>query len=168
MSSNCVVKIIQGGAVGAPVGGQILSEVLPYLEIPSNSTDSEMETTALTSVVNKTVGEAKKIIEKQGFECIISGDSNEIVSSQMPVEGTQLIEGSVVRLYTEDNDTRVSQTVPNLKGMSLSEAKATLKNKNLNIKYTGSGRVTSQDVTAGDSVEEGTVINVVLKEEIQE
>ena len=157
-----------GGTIAAPVVAQILSEVLPYLEIPSNSTDSEMETTALTSVVNKTVGEAKKIIEKQGFECIISGDSNEIVSSQMPVEGTQLIEGSVVRLYTEDNDTRVSQTVPNLKGMSLSEAKATLKNKNLNIKYSGTGKVTSQDVTSGSKVEEGTVITVVLKEEIDE
>ena len=157
-----------GGTIAAPVVAQILSEVLPYLEIPSNSTDSEMETTALTSVVNKTVGEAKKIIEKQGFECIISGDSNEIVSSQMPVEGTQLIEGSVVKLYTEDNDTRVSQTVPNLKGMSLSEAKATLKNKNLNIKYSGTGKVTSQDVTSGSKVEEGTVITVVLKEEIDE
>ena len=86
----------------------------------------------------------------------------------MPVEGTQLIEGSVVRLYTEDNDTRVSQTVPNLKGMSLSEAKATLKNKNLNIKYSGTGKVTSQDVTSGSKVEEGTVITVVLKEEIDE
>ena len=55
-----------------------------------------------------------------------------------------------------------------MKGMTLSEAKAALKNKNLNIKYTGSGRVTSQGVTFGTSVEEGTVIEVVLKEEIDE
>ena len=86
----------------------------------------------------------------------------------MPVEGTQLIDGAVVKLYTEDNDTRVSQTVPNLKGMSLSEAKAALKNKNLNIKYSGTGKVTSQDMIAGSKVEEGTVITVVLKEEIDE
>ena len=52
--------------------------------------------------------------------------------------------------------------------MSLSEAKATLKNKNLNIKYSGTGKVTSQDVTSGSKVEEGTVITVVLKEEIDE
>ena len=86
----------------------------------------------------------------------------------MPGAGTGLIEGSIVKLYTEDNDTRISQTVPNLKGMTLSEAKAALKNKNLNIKYTGSGRVTSQSVTAGTSVEEGTVIDVVLQEEIDD
>ena len=86
----------------------------------------------------------------------------------MPVEGTGLIEGSVVKLYTENSDTRISQTVPNLKGMTLSEAKAELKNKNLNIKYTGSGKVTSQDITTGTSVEEGTVISVVLQQEIDE
>ena len=79
-----------------------------------------------------------------------------------------MIEGSIVKLYTEDNDTRASQTVPNLKGMSLAEAKAALKNKNLNIKYTGSGKITSQDITSGTSVEEGTVISVVLQEEIDE
>ena len=136
--------------------------------IPSNSTDSEMETTTLTNVVNKTVGEAKKILEKQGFKCITSASDEEVVSSQMPVAGTSLIENSVIKLYTEDNDTRVSQTVPNLKGMSLSEAKAALKNKNLNIKYSGTGKVTSQDIIAGSKVEEGTVIEVVLKQEIDE
>ena len=86
----------------------------------------------------------------------------------MPVAGTSLIDGAIVKLYTENNDTRVSQTVPNLKGMSLSEAKATLKNKNLNIKYTGSGKITSQDITYGTKVEEGTIISVTLQQEIDE
>lgn len=157
-----------GGTIAAPVVGQILSEVLPYLEIPSNDTDSEEETTALSNVVNKTVAEAKKILEKQGFECTTSGNDDEVVTSQMPVAGTSLIDGAIVKLYTENNDTRVSQTVPNLKGMSLSEAKATLKNKNLNIKYTGSGKITSQDITYGTKVEEGTIISVTLQQEIDE
>ena len=159
-----------GSSVAAPVVSQILSEVLPYLGIQSDTTDSDSsaETTALSNVKNKTMAEAKKIIENQGFQCEISGDSEDIVSAQMPAAGTALIEDSIVKLYSEDSDTRVSQSVPNLKGMSLSEAKAALNNKNLNIKYTGSGKVTSQDVTAGTSVEEGTVINVVLQEEIEE
>lgn len=159
-----------GSVVAAPVVSRILSEVLPYLEVPSDTTDSDtnIETITLYNVKNKTVAEAKKTLEKQGFECQILGDSDEIVSDQIPVPGTSLIEGSIIKLYTEDNDTRVSQKVPNLKGMTLSEAKAALKNKNLNIKYSGSGKVTSQDITAGTSVEEGTVINVVLQKEIDE
>ena len=108
------------------------------------------------------------MLENLGFECSTSGKSDSIVSKQMPVAGTELIEGSIIKLYTEEDDTRISQTVPNLKGMYLSEAKAELKNKNLNIKYSGSGKITSQDITAGTKVEEGTVINVVLKQEIEE
>lgn len=159
-----------GSTVAAPVVSQILSEVLPYLGIPSDSTDTDTseETITLSNVKNKTVAEARKILEKQGFVCEISGNDSDIVSEQMPVAGTGLIDGSIIKLYTKDNDTRVSQTVPDLKGMSLSEAKVALKNKNLNIKYSGSGRVISQDITAGESVEEGTVINVVLKTEVQE
>ena len=85
--------------------------MLPYLGIQSDTTDSESsaETTALSNVKNKTMAEAKKIIEKQGFECIISGNDDDIVTEQMPAAGTALIEDSVVRLYSEDNDTRVSQ-----------------------------------------------------------
>ena len=163
-------ELHSGSSVAAPVVAQILKEVLPYLEIPSDTTDSDstVETITLSNVKNKTVAEARKIIQNQGFECKIYGNDDDIVSEQMPVAGSSLIEDSVVILYTEDNNTRVSQSVPNLKGMSLSEAKAALKNKNLNIKYTGSGKVTSQGITAGTSVEEGTVVEVVLQQEIVE
>ena len=156
-----------GSTVAAPVVSQILTEVLPYLGIPSDTTDSNSsaKTITLSNVKNKTIAEAKKIIENQGFECEISGNEDDIVSAQMPVAGSALIEGSIVKIYTEANDTRVSQKVPNLKGMSLSEAKAALKNKNLNIKYNGSGRVASQEIMAGTSVEEGTIVNVVLQED---
>ncbi len=159
-----------GSTVAAPVVSQILSEVLPYLGIPSEASgsDSKIETITLPNVKNKTIAEAKKILEKQGFICEISGNEEDIVSEQMPVAGTALLKDSIVKLYTEDSNTRVSQAVPDLKGMTLSEAKAELKSKNLNIKYTGSGRVISQDITAGKSVEEGTVINVTLQEKIQE
>ena len=152
---------------GAPVVSQILTDVLPYLGIPSDTTDSNntAKTITLSNVKNKTVAEAKKIIENQGFECQISGNEDDIVSAQMPVAGTALIEDSIVKIYTKENDTRVSKKVPNLKGMSLSEAKAALKNVNLNIKYTGSGRVASQEIMAGTSVEEGTVVSVVLQED---
>ena len=159
-----------GSTVAAPVVAQILKEVLPYLGITTDTTEEDEvpETISLPNVENKTVAEAQKILENLGFECSTSGKSDSIVSKQMPVAGTELIEGSIIKLYTKEDDTRISQTVPNLKGMYLSEAKAELKNKNLNIKYSGSGKITSQDITAGTKVEEGTVINVVLKQEIEE
>ena len=157
-----------GGTVAGPVVSKILTEVLPYLGIPSDTNTAASDTKSLLNVKNKTVAEAKKILENAGFTCKISGDSNDIVTDQMPKAGTSLLKDSTVLLYTEGNDTRISQTVPNLKNMTFTEAKAALKKKNLNIKFTGSGVVTSQSVTAGTSVEEGTVIQVTLQKKITE
>lgn len=55
-----------------------------------------------------------------------------------------MLTDSIVTLYTEENSIRTSVTVPDLKGLSLSQAKAALKQKNLNITYSGSGLVVSQ------------------------
>ena len=157
-----------GSRVAAPVVSQILSEVLPYLGIPSDTTTNytSSNTKSLPNVKNKTVAEAKKIIEKAGFNCKVLGESGDLVTDQMPKEGTSLLSEATVLLYTKENDTRVSQTVPNLKGMTVTEAKSALKKKNLNIKVNGSGIITSQDIAAGSSVEEGTVIGVTLQKEI--
>lgn len=164
----------QGGTIAAPVVSQILSEVLPYLGIPSDDLSSEgdnssITTTTLPDVRNKTIAEAKKIIEDAGFVCkISSADTSLIVTDQVPKPGTALISGASVNLYSTGNEARVSQEVPNLKGMSYAQARNALKAKNLNIHVTGSGTVLSQDPMAGTSVEEGTVINVTLKNEIQD
>ena len=47
--------------------------------------------------------------------------------------------------------------------MSLSEAKSSLATKNLNVSYTGSGKVVSQNIAEGTSVEQGTVITIKLE-----
>lgn len=163
-------KSHSGGTIAGPVVAQILKEVLPYLEIPSDMTEGsdENDTTNLPNVTNKTVAEARKLIEKAGFNCKVSGSSEDIVTEQMPKAGTALLSNATVLLYTEGNDTRVSQTVPDLKGMTISEAKSALKKKNLNIKITGSGVVTSQEIVAGTSVEEGTVVSVTLQKKLVE
>ncbi len=164
----------QGGTIAAPVVSQILSEVLPYLGVPSDDLSSDEDTdtittTTLLDVRNKTLAEAKKIIEDAGFTCNISGDDTSLlVTDQVPKPGTALVSGAIVNLYSEGNDARISQEVPDLKGMSYLQAKSSLKQKNLNIHVTGTGTVISQDPMAGTSVEEGTVINVTLKNEIQD
>ena len=162
-----------GGQICAPVVSQILSEVLPYLGIPSNEDESKTSTTKATNslvtlpdVRNKTVTEAKKILENTGLKVVISGSLDEIVTDQVPKPGTSLYKNAIIKLYTKGSDARVSSNVPNLKNMSLSQAQNALESKNLNIKYSGTGKIISQDPAAETSVEEGTVISVILQEEI--
>ncbi len=164
----------QGGTIAAPVASQILGEVLPYLGVPSDDLSTDETTSTITTITlqdvrNKTLAEAKKIIEDAGFICKISGtDTSLVVTDQVPKPGTALVSGAIVNLYSEGNEARTSQTVPDLKGMTYLQAKSALKQKNLNIHVTGTGTVLSQDPMAGTAVEEGSVINVTLKKEIQD
>lgn len=164
-----------GGQIAAPVVAQVLSEVLPYLEIPSNDTTitttptdsyNGLSTSSLPDVKNKTVAEAKKILEKAGFTYDTTSADDSIVSEQVPKPGTALVKGAVIKLYTSSNSDRTSVTVPSVKGMTATKAKNTLLNSKLNVKIVGSGKVVSQDPIAGTNVEEGSVVTITLQDEL--
>ena len=132
----------------------------------NNSVNSSTtETISTPDVVNKTVAEAQKILQEAGLEYNTNASADDIVKEQVPPKGTALTEGGIVKLYVEGNDERVSQSVPDLKGVTFEQAKIMLKAKNLNIASTGNGIVIAQDPQAGTSVDEGTVINVTLQQE---
>lgn len=152
-----------GGVISAPVVSQVLSEVLPYLGIPSNDNSSDSTGIKIPDLKNKTIEEAKQILKDLGINCLTSANSSEIITSQTPKAGTSISQNGFVRLYTAENNSSVSTSVPDLKGKSLTQATAALKAKNLNIQATGSGIVVSQDPAVGSSVEEGSIVRVTLQ-----
>lgn len=161
----------QGGQIAGPVVSQMLSEILPYLAIPSseNISSNTNSTNFITvpDVKNKTVAEAEKILKETGFTTKIyaDGDTNTLlVQDQTPKPGNSLSKGSIVVLYGQGNNISTSITVPDLKGMNASEASNTLKIQNLNINMEGSGIVVAQDYAKDEQVQEGTIINVTLKQ----
>ena len=160
----------QGGQTAGPVAANILSEVLPYLGIDKddeNITTSENSTITVPNVSSKTVSAAKQILKEYGFSVNsnISGDENtSIVTDQMPKSGTIVEKGANIYLYTKENDTRISTQVPAVTGLTIDEAKSKLKSSNLNIRVEGEeGTIISQEPQAEKSVEEGTVVDVVVQ-----
>ena len=96
----------EGGGVAAPVGGQIFSEILPYLEVNQGNADeveikAEIETPDFTSL---TLKEAEKIAKEKKIELVIENmqEGEEInkeqvtVVSQVPRPGITIKEGSKV------------------------------------------------------------------------
>lgn len=166
----------QGGAVAGPVANQILKELLPYLGITSNSSSGELPNTntdelkILQSVKELTLAEAMNQLKTSGFEVITktNADPNSIlVTDQLPKPGTPLKQGSIISLYTAQDEERGKVQVPNVKDMSIQEAINSLKSKNLNASIDGTkGVVVSQEPTFEKEVEEGTVINLVVKERL--
>ena len=166
-----------GGHIAAPVVSQILSEVLPYLGIPSKDGTGNTTTNTTTSntakkftlhdVRNKTASEAKRILEEQGFKCSFTCSASSIITEQIPKQGTSLSEGAIIKLYSDETVSNKSKTtVPDLKGMTYSAAKSALQAKNLNINTIGTGKVVSQDSIAGTEKPEGSVVTVTLQEDI--
>ena len=157
-----------GGTVG-PVVSQILSEVLPYLGIPSSNNTTEEEstipTTILTDLRGKTIADAKEILEANDFVANIgSAQDEEIISDQVPKPGVSLPSNGQVFLYTESNMAeRTTKTVPNIKGMTYEQAKSALNKTGFNISISGSGIVTSQEPSSGSDLEQGLIIEASLK-----
>lgn len=157
-------KGYSGNTVAAPVAAQMLKEILPYMQISTDNSESTSTTKTITlpNVTNKTVAEAEKLLKNAGFTVSTSASSTDIVTEQYPTKGYELVKGSIVKLYTETENTRVSKQVPDLTGKSLYQVKTLLKELNLNYSVTDSGTVVSQEPIANTSVEEGTIIKVTL------
>ena len=163
----------QGGLIAGPVVSQMLSEILPYLNIPSdsnNDTNDSNDLITLPNIKNKTVAEAEKVLESSGFSninIICSDDKNTaLVGEQVPKPGSKLQDSAIIMVYSTSDTTRTSVEVPDLQGLSASEATKVLKEKKLNISIEGSGTVISQDYSKGTNVEEGTIISVTLKQKL--
>ena len=164
---NTPQKNTHGSTVAGPIMSNILSEVLTYLGITPDETNisSNNNSSTVPNVVNKTITEAEKILKNSGFNTVVvsSGNKNStLVSTQVPAARTVLLKDSTILLYSEENSTRTSVVVPDLTKMTLTQARAKLKQMNLNLSYTGTGLVSSQNIKAGTSVEEGTIIEVKL------
>ena len=161
---------IKVGNQPGPVVSQILSEVLPYLGVPSDQ-DSSSATNPTNGIIvpdvrNKTVAEAEKILKANGFnvKTYVNGDANNIlVEDQTPKPGNSLARNSVIVIYGQGNTVTTSVPVPDLEGLNASQATSVLKSKNLNINIEGSGNVISQDYLKDEQVPEGTIIKVTLK-----
>lgn len=163
----------QGGQLAGPVVSQMLSEILPYLGIPSDetssSTNSSNNLVVVPDIRNKTVAEAEKTLKNAGFstKTYVNGDANSLlVVDQTPKPGASLPKNSIIVLYGEGSNVATSVTVPDLKGMNASQATNTLKAKNLNISIQGSGTVISQDYAKDEQVAEGTIVKVTLKQNL--
>ena len=158
-----------GSQVAAPICVNVLSDVLPYVGIFPEYDESELADlqVSVPSVQYYTVEEAKKTLEDLGLEVKVKGEGDTVVK-QTPVAAKIEHGGSVV-LYTEANAKEETVTVPELKGLTKEQARATLDMYGLNLTAEGSGyeeegavAQSDQSVGAGQSVPMGTAVSVTF------
>lgn len=98
----------QGGGVAAPIGSQVLGEVLPYLEVKKDNTSEadEKKEVKVPNITGMTISEAKKELEKLNLG-IDYGETSEnvsekVVKTQTPISGVEIYEGTNVIVEYEN------------------------------------------------------------------
>ena len=94
----------QGGGVAAPVGGKILNEVLPYLEVEQGNLNEVEKTEKIITpdITQKTLIDAEKIVKENGLNIEIVGQrekddkTDEIILNQIPQAGIEIYKGSTI------------------------------------------------------------------------
>lgn len=96
----------QGGGVAAPIGSQILSEVLPYLELKRDKEEELDPVTEVTvpNITNMNVKDAEKVLKDLGLQMSINVEegidiSEMIITNQTPKEGITINSGT--KIYCE-------------------------------------------------------------------
>ena len=85
--------------MAAPIAGQILGEVLPYLEVYKTE-DEEVNTVQVPNCVGLKLEEAKKLLE--GFTVEVQAEDfskEDIVTKQIPESGVETKENGRILLY---------------------------------------------------------------------
>ena len=154
-----------GSQVAAPVFINIMSEILPYLEIKTEYTESELEYIDVSAgdYTGMTVSDAESAAQTDGFTTTVKGNGEKVIA-QIPAVSSKIPSGGNVVLYTDDTSRSETVTVPNLVGYSAAEVNNVASAYGLNVSFSGASDTgvvsTSQDVTEGTSVSPGTVITV--------
>lgn len=154
-----------GSQVSSPVFINIMSEVLPYLDVKTSYTDEELGYVDASAgdYTGVSIDEAKTAVEADGFTATVKGNGSTVIS-QIPTVSSGLQKGGSIVLYTDSDSQSETVSVPSLIGLSPDEVNDVASAYGLNVSFSGattsSGTSSSQNIEAGTSVSPGTVITV--------
>ncbi|MBR2011570.1 MAG: PASTA domain-containing protein [Clostridia bacterium] len=164
---TCAVKY--GSVVAAPYVGNVFEAVLPYLGVEPVYTEEESKNLTVTvpDCTGYRASEAEKILSRLGFSCKLVGEGD-TVTAQLPAAGSKVLQkgASLVLTLGASKETHEA-AVPNLVGLTATEANQLLLNSGFNITIEGAKDyfkvnkiVSAQYPAAGTVLPLGTAVTV--------
>lgn len=160
---------ISGGQMAAPVVGNMLSDILPYLGVEAQL-DEDLAGRAdvqMPSVEGLTLFDAGQALKEAGLRWRTIGEGD-TVTDQLPAAGISLAADTEVIVYLGAVPSEEEELVPDLSGMKYEQARDVLSYYGLylqtNSPVTGDDGqyIGSQNVTPGTPRRHGDVIQVTL------
>ena len=151
--------------LAAPVVGNIISEVAPYLGIATDGEDRSGTTVTVPNLVGTEWSSAQVQLNIKGLKHqLAESESSQTVAAvtyQYPHAGAKVAYGTTVYLYTDTYEGQHTE-VPDVTGKSADFARQMLSAAGLNCVVEGdaNGTVQAQSEDAGASVQRGSIITI--------
>ena len=150
--------------LAAPVVGNIISEIAPYLGIATDGVDRSGTTVKVPNLTGKEWSNAQVQLNIKGLKHHLAESESDqtaaLVTYQYPRAGAEVPYGTTVYLYTDTYEGKHAE-VPDVTGKSADFARQMLNAAGLNCTVEGSGTVQSQSEAPGSSVQRGTIVHLI-------
>ncbi|WP_066368328.1 penicillin-binding protein [Neobacillus fumarioli] len=145
----------QGALPVSAIFNPVMKNSLQYLNIKPSAqkTPSENE---LPDFKGQSVEAALKTLKADGFDAVVLGKGNQVVS-QLPKPGTTSLDGEKVILQTDGN-----LTAPDMTGWSLRDVMKIVDMAGLKLNVNGKGYVASQSIKPNTQLHNGDTLTVDL------
>ena len=156
-----------GSQVASPVFINIMSEVLPYLEIKTDYSDIDEQYLDVTAgdYTGLSVEDAMAKAAEDGFTVKVKGEGDKVIS-QIPNVSAKLARGGKIVFYTTNESRSETVMVPGFQGKTAVEANALASENGLNLSFKGAvssgGVCTAQSMSEGTEAAPGTVVTLTF------
>ena len=158
-----------GGQMAAPVVGKMFADILPYLGVEAQYTQTEEANMdkSVPNVVTLSLEQAQSSLADAGLAYRVVGGGG-TVTAQLPKANSVVAAGSEIILYADAEPSADLEEMLDLSDLPYDIARQRLSYYGLYIKTSSSilnpsaQLVTAQSIPAGTKVEHGTVVDVTL------
>lgn len=164
--------IYYGSQVAAPVFREVVGDTLHYLRVPEAPGlekppnpfiyEEPAAKVRVPNVINYPLDTARKMLQESGLTVVVQGEGR-VVLGQTPAAGTEVLRGTAVVLDLEEPGVKPHEqavTVPNLAGLTVTEAAEILAGMGLGLEAVGVGQAVEQQPKPGTKVPRGSSIRV--------
>ncbi len=166
-----------GGAIAAPIFGEIMQEILQYLQAPTSDVPAPKpanpwespapkaaEKATVPSIVNLSVNAASQVAKQAGFELFVDGGGT-VVTQQFPAAGSTAYKGGQMVANTDPLEKGAELVhVPDLRGKPYREVAQLLAQRGLTLEAEGEGNAVEQTPAPGSTVAAGSTVQVKFQQ----
>ena len=157
------VAVDYGSVTAAPYAKEILEQALVYMGCAKDMGDKAVGDVMVPDVTGLSVSDALASLDEAGLDGVLDGVGARVIA-QLPASGAEMAEGSLVMLYVDGATLDADWVeVPDVTGLSVTEANRLIRSYGLKMTVSGSGIAVSQSPAAGETVLPTATVDVLFE-----